>query len=194
VSVALATALLALLVALFALVALVAVYARVRVLEAGRAADLAGYAGLVGRPAPAAVRPRPGQDVAVVAVLDGDCALCHAVWRELGTASTTSEGGSARFVGLVDRATDVAAPAGRADLVVDGRARADLFEGYLPTLLAVDAAGTVTARSFVYPDTDLRALLRDLTSGDGGRVSIAAPPRRARSGARPESTIATDER
>jgi hypothetical protein len=160
VSVALAVALLALLVALFALVALVAVYARVRLLEAGRMAELSGYDTLVGHPAPAVVRPRAGQRVGVVAVLDADCPLCHGVWDAL---STGAEDPAARFVALVDRPEGFAHPDGRAELLVDADARADLFEGYSPTLLAVDAAGVVTHRSFVYADTDLRALVRDLT-------------------------------
>lgn len=161
-SVALAVALLALLVALFALVALVAVYARVRALEAGRSIVLSGYATLVGRPAPAAVRPHAGEPLAVVAVLDADCALCHAVWGEMTAAAGRTR---ARFVGLVDRPADFPADAGPAELLADSRVRADLFEGYSPTILAVDARGVVTHRSFVYPDTDLRALLHDLTEG-----------------------------
>jgi hypothetical protein len=172
-SLALAVALLALLVALFALVALVAVYARVRALEAGRATGLSGYASLVGRPAPAAVRPRPGEQVTVVAVLDADCALCRAVLQAMGEAHRSDAViGGVRYVGLVDRAADVPAPGGGAELVVDVQARADLFEGYAPTVLTVDASGTVTARRFVYPDTDLPALLRDLTF-EGREVSRA---------------------
>lgn len=160
-SLALAVALCALLVALFALVALVAVYARVRALEAGRVAELSGYAALVGRPAPAVVRPRAGQRVGVVAVLDADCALCHGVWDAIATGD---EDPGARVVALVDRADAFAThPGGRAELLVDADARADLFEGYSPTVLAVDAAGTVTSRSFVYADTDLGALVRELT-------------------------------
>jgi hypothetical protein len=168
VSVALAVALLALLVSLFVLVALVAVYARVRALEAGRRAELSGYAPLVGRPAPATVRPRSGQRAAVVAVLDADCALCHGVWDAITVAGEQEH---IRFVALVDRPDDFAThPGGRAELLADVDARADLFEGYSPTLLAVDAAGVVTHRSFVYADTDLGALVRDMTqTHDPGR-------------------------
>jgi len=164
VSVSLAVALLALLVALFALVALVAVYARVRALEAGRAGALSGYAALVGRPAPAAVRPRAGERVSVVAVLDADCALCHGVWDALVSSAGDP---TARFVALVDRPAEFTVdPAGRAELLADVTARADLFEGYSPTVLVVDAAGDVTHRSFVYADTDLRELMqRHLTTG-----------------------------
>jgi hypothetical protein len=161
VSVPLAVALLALLVSLFALVALVAVLARVRTLEAGRAAELSGYASLVGRPAPASVRPRSGQRVSVVAVLDADCALCHGVWDALAVGEPDAQ---TRIVALVDRPADfVAHPAGRAELLADTDARAELFEGYSPTVLAVGAAGDVTHRRFVYGDTDLSALLLDLT-------------------------------
>ena len=159
-SVALAVALLALLVALFTLVALVAVYARVRALEAAGPAELSGYVAMVGRPAPAVVRPRPGQRTAVVAVLDAHCALCHGVWDVL---SAGVEDPDVRAVALVDRPEDFAVrTGGRAELVSDADARADLFEGYSPTLLAVDAAGVVTHRSFVYADTDLGALVHDL--------------------------------
>ncbi len=159
----LAIALLALLIALFALVALVAVYARVRALEAGRRAELSGYAPLVGRPGPAAVRPGPGERLAVVAVLDGDCALCHGVWDAVRAAA--AERRDARFVGLVDRVGDLpdAGAGGRAELLADLTARADLYEGYSPTVLVVDAAGTIVHRSFVYPDTNVRSLLLDLT-------------------------------
>lgn len=162
-SVSLAVALLALLVALFAVVALVAVYARVRALEAGRAAELSGYAPLVGRAAPAAVRPRPGERAAVVAVLDADCALCHGLWAAVTAAARHAV--PVRFVGLVDRPADFLADAGHAELLADAGVRADLYEGYSPTLLAVDAAGTVVHRSFVYADTDVPTLLMDLISG-----------------------------
>jgi hypothetical protein len=171
VSIALAVALLALLVALFALVALVAVYARVRALEAGRGAELSGYARLVGRAAPAALRPRSGERVSVVAVLDADCAICHAVWDVLGSSEVQAAASDVRFVALVDRPAEFAAPAGRAELLTEPDARADLFEGYTPTLLSVDAAGVVTKRSFVYADTDMRGLVLGLT--DGQEVSRA---------------------
>lgn len=158
---ALAVALLALLVAVFALVALVAVYARVRALEAGRAAfaDPSGYAPVVGRPAPAAVVPRAGERGALVAVVDGDCGLCHGVWDALGAADAPG----VRRVAVADRA-GVFAP-GPAELLVDPAVRAVLFEGYSPTVLVLDAAGTVVARRFVYPDTDVPELLAALAPG-----------------------------
>jgi hypothetical protein len=153
----LAVALLALLVSLFTLVALVAVYARVRGLEAGTAAGLSGYAALVGRPAPAVVRPGPDDRCAVVAVLDSDCGLCRAVLAALAVVPA-----GVRTIALADRADDLAAGLPTVDLIVDPAARADLFEGYAPTLLAVDGAGTVVARRFVYADTDVPALLCEL--------------------------------
>lgn len=151
----LAVALIALLVALFALVALVAVYARVRALETGRAAELSGYAPLVGRPAPAAVRPREGESGALVAVLDADCAQCHDVHALLGEVSRPG----VRFVAVADRAEFADSPA---ELVVDPDVRGALFEGYSPTVLALDARGVVVRRRFVYADTDVRGLLLDL--------------------------------
>jgi hypothetical protein len=161
-SVALAVALLALLVALFAVVALVAVYARVRVLEAGRTAELSGYAALVGRSAPHPVRPRAGERGSVVAVIDADCALCHGVWDALVAAA--GERPTTRHVALIDRPAEFRAdPTGRAELLADADTRGDLFEGYSPTLLAVDATGTVVERRFVYADTDIHALLLELT-------------------------------
>jgi hypothetical protein len=160
-TVTLAVALLALLVALFALVALVAVYARVRGLEAGVATGPSGYPTLVGRPAPAAVRPGPQERCALVAVVDGDCALCRTLLAGLAELRTSPEGSGVRIVGLTDRVHDHPLPAGA--LRVDAAARADLFEGYAPTVLAVDAAGTVVGRQFVYPDTDIPAVLRELT-------------------------------
>lgn len=170
-SLSLAVALLALLVALFAVTALVAVYARVKALEAGRGAGsaLSGYAALVGRPAPAAVAPRAGERMSVVAVLDTSCASCLSLWdtvNELSVELADSAQG-VRYVGLVDRETDLAGAATgpHAELLADVTVRADLFEGYAPTLLAVDAGGTVSHRSFVYPDTDVRALLLDLVKG-----------------------------
>lgn len=170
-SVEVAIALLALLVALFALVALVAVYARVRALEAGRGAELSGYASVVGRAVPAVVAPAAGQRGAVVAVLDADCALCHGVWDVLGVAADGHP--AVRFVALVDRA-DGFRPAGRAELVVDASARADAFEGYAPTLLDVGPTGLVRGRTFVYSDTDLPALMRELLGhSTEGHVSRA---------------------
>ena len=162
-TVTLALALLALLAALFALVALVAVYARVRGLEAGAAAGLSGYPTLVGRPAPTSVRPGPGERCALVAVVDGDCTLCRTVLTAL-TAFPADSG--IRVVALTDRPGAHTGSHGLpAGLVrVDVAARAELFEGYTPTVLAVDAAGTVVARRFVYSDTDVPAVLRELTA------------------------------
>ena len=155
-TVSLAVALTALLAALFAVAALVAVLARVRALEAGAAAGLSGYPTLVGRPAPASVRPGAGERCTLVAVVDADCALCHAVSAELAATATDGVGA----VALTDRT------GGRPDasLRVDAAARAELFEGYTPTVLAVDAGGTVVARRFVYADTDVPALLRELVA------------------------------
>jgi hypothetical protein len=159
-TVALAVALLALLVALFALAALVAVYARVRALEVARAAGLSGYDALVGRQAPPAVRPAVGQRGSVVAVLDADCALCHAVWDALAPVARDV---AVRVVAVVDRATAFAPHAdGRAELLADPAVRAELFEGYSPTVLVLDPTGAVRHRRFVYPDTDLPGLLREL--------------------------------
>jgi hypothetical protein len=159
-SVALAVALLALLVAAFTLVALIAVYARVRGLEAASAdTGLSGYATLVGRPAPASVRPGPGEGCSLVAVLDGDCTLCATVFQALIAVNAADD---VRVVALTDRIHDPAA--GTGILRVDVAARADLYEGYAPTVLAVDAGGTVVARRFVYADTDLPELLRELVA------------------------------
>lgn len=155
-TVELAVALLALLVALFALVALVAVYARVRALEAGRADGVSGYAGLLGSPAPAAVAPAADQDVSVVAVLDADCALCHEVLATLAAAAAPGH----RSVAVCDR--DAFAPAAGVDVVVDAGVRAELFEGYSPTVLAVDASGRIRSRTFVYADTDRAGLVAGL--------------------------------
>ena len=162
-SVPLAVALLALLVALFALAALVAVYERVRALESGRAAGIVGYDAPVGRPAPAAVRPGPGQRATVLALLDGDCALCHHVWDALAAARLDP---AVRVVALVDRPDRFAVhPGTRAELVADGSARVELFEGYTPTVLGVDAAGVVVQRRFVYGDTDVAGLLQATAAG-----------------------------
>jgi hypothetical protein len=160
-SVALAVALLALLVAVFTLVALVAVYARLRGLEAAGDIGLSGYASLVGRPAPASVRPGKGDGCSLVAVLDGDCTLCAAVLEAL---TVVHAAGDVRVVALTDRIHEPATGPGAQFLRLDVAARADLFEGYAPTLLAVDARGTVVARRFVYADTDLPALLRELVA------------------------------
>lgn len=158
-SVALAVALLALLVALFTLVALVAVYARVRGIEASGDLAVSGYPVLVGRRAPESVRPAGGDTGVVVAIVDADCALCGAVLDALGPVATA---GGVRVVALTDR---LAHADGVPDFVrVDVAARADLFEGYAPTILAVDATGTVVARRFVYADTDLPATLRELSA------------------------------
>jgi hypothetical protein len=155
-SLALAVALLALLVALFTLVALVAVYARLRGLEAAGDVAVSGYPALVGRPAPVSVRPGPGDAAGLVAIVDGDCALCGAL---LDALADVDAAGGVQVVALSDRVGHGDAPA---FLRVDVAARADLFEGYAPTILAVDAAGTVVARRFVYADTDLPEALREL--------------------------------
>jgi hypothetical protein len=167
---ALAVALLALLVALFTLVALVAVYARVRQLEAGRAVELSWYASLIGQVAPPAVHPTAPDELAVVAVLDDACVLCRAVWSELGVIADELPDAPARLVGVVDRTVDSSGfpPHDRVELLADVAVRAELFEGYSPTLLTVDGAGQIGHRSFVYQDTDIHGLLLDL-------VKAAAP-------------------
>ncbi len=112
---------------------------------------------------------------------------------------TATRADATRFVGLVDRVQDGAGLAAgrgrRVDLLADVDARADLFEGYSPTLLAVDAAGTVTRRHFVYPDTDVRALLLDLTGrrrGDAGTMSLNHIPTTSEApvDARPSDVVA----
>ena len=169
-SLALAVALLALLVALFTLVALVAVYARLRGLEAAGDVAVSGYPALVARPAPVSARPGPGDAAGLVAIVDGDCALCGAL---LDALADVAAAGGVQVVALSDRAGHGSAPA---FLRVDVAARADLFEGYAPTVLAVDAAGTVVGRRFVYADTDLPEALRELVArartpeGEASRV------------------------
>jgi hypothetical protein len=160
-SVALAVALLALLVALFSLVALVAVYARVRGLETAGDAAVTGYPTLVGRPAPASVRPGPGAQCGLVAILDGDCTLCATVVEALASVQAA---GAVHVVALTDRIAGAGTTSDAGILRVDVAARADLFEGYAPTVLAVDTTGTVVARRFVYADTDLTELLRELVA------------------------------
>ena len=166
-TVTLAVALLALLVAAFALVALVAVHARVRGLEAGFATGPSGYPELVGRPAPPSVRPGPDERGALVAVVDGDCALCRTLLAALDDFTTTGAAARVRVLALTDRAHDHPLPSGA--VRVDAAARADLFEGYTPTVLAVDAVGTVVGRRFVYADTDLPAVLHELA----GRTTVS---------------------
>ncbi|GAA5140955.1 hypothetical protein [Pseudonocardia adelaidensis] len=152
-TVQMAVALVALLVALFTLVALVAVYARVRGLEASREIGLSGYGAVVGRPAPPSVRPGPDRRSGLVAVLDADCALCHAVWDAL----TAVPDSGVRIVALVDR-PDAFTPHPGAERLADPAARAELFEGYAPTVLQLDATGVIVQRTFVDADTDLPAL------------------------------------
>jgi hypothetical protein len=171
---ALAVALLALLVALFTLVALVAVYARVRQLEAGRAVELSGYASLTGRPAPPGVHPAAPDELTVVAVVDEGCVLCHAVWSELAAIADELPDARVRLVAVAHAAVDrnTFPPHPRVELLVDAAVRADLFEGYSPTLLTVDRGGRIGHRSFVYQDTDVRSLLHELIKASaalGGR-------------------------
>jgi hypothetical protein len=85
-----------------------------------------------------------------VAVLDADCALCHLVWDALAAIADPG----VRVVALVDR-PDEFAPHPGAELLADPGARAELFEGYSPTVLQLDAVGTVVHRTFVDADTDL---------------------------------------
>ena len=106
-SVALAVALLALLVALFTLAALVAMYARLRGLEAAGDVAVSGYPALVGRPAPVSVRPGPGDAAGLVAIVDGDCALCGAV---LDALADVDAAGGVHVVALVPAAGPVPPP------------------------------------------------------------------------------------
>ena len=139
-SVALAVALLALLVALFSLVALVAVYARVRGLETAGDAGVTGYPTLVGRPAPVSVQPGPGAQCGLVAILDGDCTLCASVVEALAAVHAA---GAVHVVALTDRIAGAGAgtTSGAGILRVDVAARADLFEGYAPTVPAASSPG-----------------------------------------------------
>ena len=76
---------------------------------------MSGYAPLVGRPAPAAVRPREGESGALVAVLDADCAQCHdfASWSH--AIVDAKDSGVADWVGSVPRLRDL----GPAEFPVD---------------------------------------------------------------------------
>src|SRR4249920_3861665 len=87
----------------------------------------------------------------LVAILDGDCALCVTVLEALAAVHAA---GDVHVVALTDRIDGGGTRPGAGILHVDVAARADLFEGYAPTVLAVDTAGTVVARRFVYVDTD----------------------------------------
>lgn len=161
-----AISLVAVLVALVAVLGLVAVYGRLRQLEAGAATDLSGYSAASTRIAPSAVLPRAGATASLVAVLDRDCAMCHVLWLHLSELRESGDYASLRIVGLLDAPVGDAFGAfgggSGAELLVDASARADLYEGYAPTLLAVDREGEVRSRRFVYADTDIPSTVREL--------------------------------
>lgn len=170
-----ALALLALLIALLATVGLAAVYGRVRQLEAGAAVAMTGYAPLAGRQAPQPVWPASTQQTTVLAVLDVDCALCRTVWS--GLRGFAADRGRYRVMGLLDRAPaegDGFDPDPRTEILVDAEVRADLYEGYTPTVMLVGSDGRIRSRRFAYADTDVAAMLADLDAVADRRPSRAA--------------------
>ncbi|WP_214413092.1 hypothetical protein [Sphaerisporangium fuscum] len=156
-SLATSLALLALLVAVFAVLAVGAVYIRVRRLEA--TALTPGSARLADEPrlVPGALAPEPGQRAALVVLLDGTCAICHALWD----AVTAAHLPQVRVLGLLPDETAAGTFEG-GTVLADPGLWSSLYEGYTPCLYVIDTSGALTDRRFVYGDTDVPALLAEL--------------------------------
>ncbi len=156
-SLPLAVSLLSLLVSLFTLVAVGAVYSRLRTLEQTVLSPGTARLADESKAVIPALRPQDGQTAAVVLLMDSTCAVCHQAWTTLHESPWPD----LRIVGLVAEAQMAEAFSGGHVLADAGQWR-DLYEGYAPCLYAIDPAGAVIARRFVYGDTDLPELLTTL--------------------------------
>ncbi|MFI0417142.1 hypothetical protein [Spongiactinospora sp. 9N601] len=140
----------------FAVLAVGAVYARLRGLERAEGG------GDAARLAPAGLSPAGGQDVSLVVLLDGGCALCPGLWRQ--ARAFASDRPDVRLIGLVaaeEAARRLAGTDGPGEgaPLADPAAWAEMYEGYTPCLYLVRANGVIAHRAFVYADTDVPALL-----------------------------------
>lgn len=157
-SLATALALLALLLSVFAILAVGAVYARLRIME--QTVLKPGNVRLDDevREVPQALRPAKGQDGTLVLMLDANCSICQGVW----SAAAAAPPATTRVVAVFSHADSAQKFDGPVEKLADPELWTALYEGYTPCVYAVDAAGQVKDRRFVYADTDLPALFAEL--------------------------------
>ncbi|MBG0831089.1 hypothetical protein HS041_25340 [Planomonospora sp. ID67723] len=155
----LAVALLALLVGVFALLAVAAVYSRVRTLEQTALSSSSDRLADVSRVSPASLLPQAGQAFSLVVLMDAACGICHQTWEAV--SSTALPG--VRLIGLLAEAPSSASFTGDA-VMADPDLWSNLYEGYSPCLYVIAPSGDVVDRRFVYGDTDIPGLLRELLS------------------------------
>ncbi|MFI6321043.1 hypothetical protein ACIBG8_26135 [Nonomuraea sp. NPDC050556] len=153
-SLATALALLALLVSVFAILAVGALYSRLRMME--HTVLRPGSTRLSDEPraVPPALRPRQGQEAALVLLLDGACSVCHLLWDAARPIPGT------RVLALFAGAESAEAFEGTTEKVVDPDLWSAIYEGYTPCVYMIDSAGQLTDRRFVYGDTDLSELFQ----------------------------------
>lgn len=156
-SLPLALSLLSLLIAIFAVIAVAAVYSRLRALEQTALNPGSDRLADDDREMPVALLPGPGRQATLAVLLTGDCGVCRGVWESLRAADLPG----VRLVG-------VTGDAGAAAAFAEGTVLADpdlwtaLYEGYAPSLTVIDGTGAVLTRHFVYGDTEIPALLKEL--------------------------------
>ncbi|MFF5205635.1 hypothetical protein [Streptosporangium sp. NPDC000396] len=154
-----ALALLALLLSVFAILAAGAVYARLRMME--QTVLKPGNTRLDDelRLVPQPLWPAEGQTGALVLLLDANCSVCHQVWEAAGSASLPTT----RLTAVFSHTGSAQKFDGPVEKLTDPELWTALYEGYTPCVYAIDGTGQVTARRFVYGDTDLPALFAELS-------------------------------
>jgi hypothetical protein len=158
-----AVALLALLFAVFACLAVGAVYRRLRLLEWRVAKSGDSTLADVRTVAPESLRPREGDAGVVALLLDDSCSLCQTVWESLAGHETPGIADAVRLVAVLPSAGAAGLYAGSTtEINTDPDVWRALYEGYTPCLYWIDAEGRVADRRFIYPDTDVVGLLRDV--------------------------------
>jgi len=166
ISVSTALALLALAVAVFALLAVGGVYGRLK--QAERAlADMTF--GEIASSMPEELRPRDGAAATVVLTLDGECPTCHQLAAAVDAAVSDGVMTGLRVVRMfaTEESRGRHTPSDLVETYADPDLWTAVYEGYTPTVSIVDRNGRVVHRRFVYPDTDLGALVRDLRARAG---------------------------
>jgi hypothetical protein len=145
----------------FLALAVGAVYARLRQLEVQVSRPDGAVLADARVDVPESLRPRRDEAGVLALLLDDSCSLCHEVREAAGRESGHT---ATRIVAVLP--SPAAALSYRdstsLEFSTDPEAWRALYEGYTPSLHLIDSQGRVADRRFIYADTDVAALLREI--------------------------------
>ncbi|MDX3104763.1 hypothetical protein ACIBO5_45415 [Nonomuraea angiospora] len=153
-----ALALVSLLLSLFTLVAVGGVYARLRMLEQSVLDPAGAQLADQSRKVPDELRPRGAATHALALLLDAGCGVCAGLWKEIAERPVPGT----RVVGVFASQETAASFEGPMDKLAGPDLWTALYEGYAPCIYLITPAGEIADRRFVYGDTDIPALLKEL--------------------------------